>query len=61
MDDESIMPFGKFKGEKMANIPSDYLLWIYENKKCTIEVEEYIQNNMDSIKAEIAYNQKKRR
>jgi uncharacterized protein (DUF3820 family) len=61
MDDESLMPYGKYKGEKMANIPPDYLLWIYENNKCTIEVQEYIQNNLDTIKAEIAYNQKKGR
>ena len=31
MKDKSIMPIGKYKGEKMANVPSGYLLWLYEN------------------------------
>lgn len=26
MTDESIMPIGKYKGEKLANIPAHYLL-----------------------------------
>jgi uncharacterized protein (DUF3820 family) len=27
MTDESLMPWGKHKGEKMANVPPEYLLW----------------------------------
>lgn len=53
MTDNSLMPFGKYKGEKMANVPSDYLLWIFENNKCTQEVAKYIAENLDVIKAEI--------
>lgn len=51
--DNSLMPFGKYKGEKMANVPSDYLLWIFENNKCTQEVAKYIAENLDVIKSEI--------
>jgi len=61
MTDESIMPFGKYKGEKMANIPPDYLLWLYENDKCYGEIKTYIKDNIDVIKSEIAYEQKKKR
>lgn len=53
MTDNSLMPFGKYKGQKMANVPSDYLLWIFENNKCTPEVAKYIAENLDVIKAEI--------
>ena len=50
MDDNTIMPFGKHKGEKMANVPDAYLLWLYENGKCVGEIKEYIENNLDVIK-----------
>lgn len=59
MNDSSIMPFGKYKGKEMANIPPDYLLWLYENSNCYGEVKQYIKDNLDVIKAEIAYEQKK--
>jgi uncharacterized protein (DUF3820 family) len=58
MNDESIMPFGKYKGEKMANIPADYLLWLYENSKVFGEVKQYIKDNLDCIKSEIQLKQK---
>jgi len=51
--DNSSMPFGKYQGQKMVNIPADYLLWIYDNNKCTAEVAKYITENMDVLKAEI--------
>jgi len=58
MDDNSTMPFGKYKGEKMANIPADYLLWLYENSKVFGEVKQYIKDNLDVIKSEIQLKQK---
>lgn len=59
MNDETLMPFGKYKGEKMCNVPSDYLLWLFENGKCYGGVKQYIKDNLDVIKSEIAYNAKK--
>ena len=53
MNDESLMPFGKHKGEKMADVPANYLLWIYENNKCSGAVKSYIEENLDVIKVEI--------
>jgi uncharacterized protein (DUF3820 family) len=58
MNDESIMPFGKYKGEKMANIPPDYLIWLYDNGKCYGEVRKYIADNLDVLKSEIEYKNK---
>ena len=60
MNDESIMPFGKYKGEKLANVPPSYLLWLFDEGKCYGELRAYIVDNMDAIKAEIEYQNKKR-
>jgi uncharacterized protein (DUF3820 family) len=58
MTDESLMPFGKYKGEKMAYVPSDYLLWLWNNGRSLGDVGQYIANNLDAIKADIAYQSK---
>jgi uncharacterized protein (DUF3820 family) len=58
MTDNSLMPYGKYKGEKMANVPPDYLIWLFENNKCSPEVAKYIAENLDVIKAEISYKMK---
>jgi uncharacterized protein (DUF3820 family) len=61
MDDNSKMTFGKYAGVKMANIPPDYLLWLYENAKLYGEVKEYIEDNMDVLKVEIERKTKYRK
>lgn len=58
MIDNSTMPYGKYKGVKIANIPADYLIWIFENNKCTPEVAKYIGENIDVLKTEINRNRK---
>lgn len=47
------MPFGKYKGEKMANVPASYLIWLYDNGKCSSDVKEYIEDNLDILQIEI--------
>lgn len=59
LDDDSIMPWGKFKGTKMGNVPAEYLLWLYENDKCDEPVREYIEDNLDVIRIEIKRNNAK--
>ena len=53
MTDESLMPFGKFKGEKLANVDASYLIWLYENNKCFGELKAYIKDNLDVLQSEI--------
>lgn len=53
MDDNSIMPFGKYKGNKMIDVPADYLLWLYENNKTKGGLKAYIEDNLDVIKDQI--------
>lgn len=50
LTDESIMPFGKYKGKTLANVPDDYLLWLLRENKCSGEVLQYIKENYDAIK-----------
>lgn len=47
------MPYGKHKGTAMANVPAQYLMWLYDNNKCTPDVREYIADNIDVLRKEI--------
>ena len=58
MTDSSLMPWGKYKGEKMINIPADYLLWLLDNNKCAGEVRAYIVDNKDVLLKEIKQGKK---
>lgn len=49
MDDNSLMPYGKHQGKAMINVPADYLLWLYENDKCSGDVKAYIVANEDVL------------
>lgn len=53
MDDNSIMPFGDFKGEKLANVPAKYLIWLYNTNQSFGKLKEYIQENMEVLELEI--------
>lgn len=34
MEDNSLMPFGKYQGKEMSDVPDKYLLWFWgENKE----------------------------
>lgn len=45
MTDESLMPFGEFKGQKMANVPASRLLWYYSNMQLRDDLKMYIEEN----------------
>jgi hypothetical protein len=61
MDDKSIMPFGKHKGEKLGNVPSSYLLWIYDNLDLRDDLKDYIQENYQQIQDDARYEKKNSR
>ena len=52
--DNSLMLFGKHKGVKMANVPASYLIWLYEEKEISKNLKDYIGDNMDCLKKEVA-------
>lgn len=47
--DSSLMPFGKYKGDRLIDVPGSYLLWLYENDKAG-SIKGYIEDNLDAIK-----------
>jgi uncharacterized protein (DUF3820 family) len=52
LTDNSPMPFGKFRGKAMIEVPAHYLLWLY-NKGCDHPaVKKYIQENLDALNKE---------
>jgi uncharacterized protein (DUF3820 family) len=54
LNDNSLMPFGKYQGKAMINVPAQYLLWLF-NKGCDHEaVKRYILDNLDALKKEIS-------
>jgi uncharacterized protein (DUF3820 family) len=55
--DETPMPFGKYKGIKMANVPASYLLWLYDNNKCYGALKDYIKDNIDVLNVELKKKQ----
>lgn len=59
LTDESKMPYGVHKDKNMVDVPASYLLWLYENNKCSGEVKQYIEDNLDVIKVEVERRSKK--
>lgn len=53
LDDSSLMPFGKYKGQKLANVPASYMLFIYDNYELHDNLKEYIKKNKDVLLAEV--------
>jgi len=54
--DNSKMPFGKYKGRRMIDVPDEYLLWLHEEleKKCSNyaqPIKNYLDENLEAIKA----------
>ena len=55
MNDTDKMPFGKYKGTPMQDVPADYLFYLWT--KCDFEhkstdVAEYIRNNLKTLEVE---------
>ncbi len=50
MNHTTLMPWGKHKATKMADVPADYLLWCYFQRKCCKRVKQYIEDNFQTLK-----------
>lgn len=42
LSDSDLMPYGKHEGKTMKNVPVPYLVWMYNNGKCSEIVKEFI-------------------
>jgi len=60
LEDDSLMPSGKWKNTKMKDVPDDYLLYIYENDMAGKRVSEYIEKNLEAIKKNVSKMKDKR-
>lgn len=58
LTDQSKITFGKYKDHKLANVPPDYLLWIYDNYTLKPDLKAYIDENMNVLKQEVKLSQK---
>jgi len=56
LEDESVMPYGKYQGKKMKDVPASYLIWLFEYGKCNWEVRGYIVENLDVLREEVKRN-----
>jgi uncharacterized protein (DUF3820 family) len=50
--DRDKMPFGKYKGKEMANVPAPYLLWLYDEGCSHQGVRQYILANLKGLQQE---------
>lgn len=58
-NDESPMPWGKYAGKPIGEVPDEYLLFLYESNKGRVwgEVGRYIEENIEAIKANVKRKQ----
>lgn len=52
LQDDTPMPFGKYKGIPMQDVPVNYLHWMWHNTDKRTSLGEYIKNNLDALKLE---------
>lgn len=52
LTDNSLMPWGKYKNLPMVKVPADYLLFMYDQNKCSKDVKDYIEDSFDILKKE---------
>lgn len=52
LDDLDLMPFGKFKGTPMQDVPANYLFWLWTTGKendSRCPVADYIRHNLEVL------------
>lgn len=52
LKDSSPMPFGKYAGKAMIDVPAVYLIWLFDQGVNNPDVKEYILDNLDALKKE---------
>jgi uncharacterized protein (DUF3820 family) len=55
LEDLDPMPFGKYKGVPMQDVPARYLHWLWTNglkENRQSDVADYIRQNVDALKKE---------
>lgn len=65
-NDNTQMPYGKYKGKTLSNVPADYLIWLYDtseqgNRMYDRKLAKYIQDNLQGLKLEIEQIKQRKR
>lgn len=47
--ENSPMPYGKYKGKKIKDLPSDYLLWLYYNNRAIMAIRSYVEKHIREL------------
>jgi uncharacterized protein (DUF3820 family) len=53
--DSTPMPFGKYLGKPLVNVPAHYLLWLYNNGLDHHALKQYIISNLDALNKEAGH------
>jgi len=61
LTDSDLMPIGMHKGKKLGNVPAEHLLHLWEYCNIYGDLKDYIEENLDVIKQQIAFENKKRK
>ena len=57
-NDDSPMPCGLYKDQKLKNVPARHLLWLLNNQVAFGSLKEYIERNKEKLIAQIKQNNK---
>ena len=49
MTDESILPFGKYKGKQLKDIPDSFFIYLYDRKQLKGELKEYAEQRVPQL------------
>ncbi|MES2004325.1 MAG: hypothetical protein V4450_07375 [Bacteroidota bacterium] len=59
LTDNSILKYGKkHLGEKLAEVPDSYLVWLYDNAKISASLKTYIEESVPLIQAQVRAKEK---
>ena len=47
---DMVMPFGKYKGKLLSQIPDGYLIYLYDRNKFSGILKEYVEENVRVLK-----------
>lgn len=48
--DDSIMPFGKYKGKKLSEIPDGWWTWMYDRSKLSKQYIDYAEDRVNILR-----------
>jgi uncharacterized protein (DUF3820 family) len=60
IDENWILPFGKHKDEALKDVPTAYLIYLYDHKKLSGELKTWCEENIPILKVQKRQQDQKR-